>query len=150
MGCYIHSYVECQSDDGTWTQEPWEVVVQFENGPFGWQDYGLFGWLADVRNLSEVPPIAEPRGLPDDVSDGVRKEYDDWYGDGHSYSWLTVGELLAFDYDVTFEDRRVTTGHVGRTETLRGFLGDRFFRDLDTLRALNEQRPTRVVFWFDG
>ena len=152
MGCDIHSYVECQNNDKSWTPEPWEVVTQYEDGPFGWQSYSLFGWLADVRNLSEVPPIASPRGLPVDVSGTVRERYDYWDGDGHSHTWLAVDELLAYDYDSTFEDRRVTPGYtyIGRTGTIRDFLGDDFFRDLDTLRTLNAQHPTRVVFWFDN
>ena len=31
-----------------------------------------------------------------------------WGFDGHSHSWLSLKELLAVDYDETFEDRRVT------------------------------------------
>jgi len=34
----------------------------------GYQSYALYGFLADVRNLSKITPISEPRGLPDDAS----------------------------------------------------------------------------------
>lgn len=77
----------------------------------------------------------------------------------HSSSWFTVDELAQFDYDAEFEDRRVTIrGNGGCTAepgsgtvtTFRQFLGPSFFADLDMLRALNAQHPTRVVFWFDN
>jgi hypothetical protein len=67
----------------------------------------MFGFLANVRNYSAVPPIAEQRGFPDDASEGAKAEYDDGFG-YHSPSWLMVNELLAFNYDALMENRRVT------------------------------------------
>jgi hypothetical protein len=163
MGCDIHIYVEQQTDEG-WERVEWPNADR-ENyifGPFDWRSYGVFGFLANVRNYSEVPPLAEPRGLPDDASASLREECDD--SDYHSRSWLTVDELAAFDYDETFEDRRVTVqvgpnsfdgGATaepggGTATTFREFLGASFIHDLDVLRGMNEARPTRVVFWFDS
>jgi hypothetical protein len=51
-----------------------------------------------------VEPVAPARGLPADVGDEVRLA-NDWDG-GHSHSYLTVRELLAYDWDGT-------TRHVG-------------------------------------
>lgn len=159
MGCDIHSHVESQNEDGTWEQVSWERQEEFDTGPFDWRSYGLYGFLADVRNYSEVPPLAEPRYLPDDASDDVRADHDWWGGDAHSASWFSAEELLAFDYDREFEDRRVTMGSNGgataapgggEMTTFREFLGPTYFRDLDILRAMNEKRPTRFVFWFDN
>lgn len=152
MGCDIHTYVEC-SKAGAWE---WQGE---EASPFDWRCYNLFGWLGDVRNYSEAPPIAPRRGLPADMSAALVQEWDEWSGDGHSASWVSVDELLAFDYGATFEDRRVTIGNDGgRTAepgggemtTYREFLGSGFFTDLERLAVLNEQGPTRVVFWFDN
>lgn len=158
MGCDIHSYVEQQNSTGQWQHVSGDWP---DDGPFGWRSYGLFGFLADVRNSSCVPPLAAQRGLPVDLSMEVilKRHEDDVIMWTHSTSWLTVDELLAFDYDATFEDRRVTVGSDGaataqpgdgKTVAYREFLGESFFRDLDELRKLNEQGSTRIVFWFDN
>lgn len=69
------------------------------------RNYCVFGQLADVRNGvgfagidtgDRFEPIAEQRGLPDGVeADGVEGP---WLGD-HSFSWLTLAELLTYDID---------------------------------------------------
>lgn len=159
MGCDIHSYVESQNENGTWERVTWEQQGQYDVGPFDWRSYNLFGFFADVRNYSAVPPLAECRGLPQDVSEEVHAEHEEMGWDAHSTSWFAVDELRAFDYDQEFEDRRVTRGAnggvtadpgEGRITTFRDFLGGAYFRDLDILRAMNEKRPTRFVFWFDN
>jgi hypothetical protein len=145
MVCDIHTYIEQQDPDGTWHRVEWPG-----EGPFDLTDYGMFAFLAGVRNYAAVPPIAAPRGLPSDVSPALRKESDDveW----HSHSWLSVPELADFDYGQTFENRRDggRTAERGEMTTYREFLGTAYFRDLATLSAMNAVRPTRVVFWFDN
>lgn len=149
MGCDIHTTAE-QNVGGRW------VGIGFE--PFDWRSYGMFGFLANVRNYSDVPYIAADRGLPEDASELVRERYPE---DGHSHSWVLVDELLAFDYDQPVEDRRVTVqlservwsgaGTAepgdGRATTYREFLGEAFFDDLAKLKELGVER---VVFWFDS
>jgi hypothetical protein len=153
MGCDIHTFAERRTEDG------WVVVDGWE--PFRNRNYSVFGFLAGVRNYSEVPPIAQPRGLPADASDRVKRSHDDWGFDGHSASWLSIDELLAFDYEATMEDRRVNRqvgpnhwdgsctceAGEGRQMTYRAFLGVGFFRDL---AMLFEAGVDRIVFWFDN
>jgi hypothetical protein len=155
MGCDIHILAERKSDAG------YEAVtdIQFSEGttaPFDWRSYGMYGFLAGVRNYSAVPPIAERRGLPSDASADVREGYEGWGSDAHSVSWLSVEELAAFDYAKPMEDRRVTIDNDGgRTAppgggsmtTYHDFLGDQFF---DDLKKLQEAGVDRVVFWFDN
>lgn len=157
MGCDIHSYAEVRRNGR------WEPVSgqQFSDGdePFGWRNYGMFGFLADVRNYSYVPVIAERRGIPGDVSAEVLDDYHWWTGNAHSATWLTLAELLAYDYDQTFWDRRVTRNGDGAAlaeegegehVTLREFLSEGFFADLETLRGLGDPADVRVVLWFDN
>ncbi|MFG6661151.1 hypothetical protein [Sulfitobacter sp. 915] len=159
MGCDIHIYTERKSAEG------YELVkgAKFIEGPdpFDWRSYGMFGFLAGVRNYSAVTPIADPRGLPRDVSTEVAEEYETWSRDAHSASWISVSELVAFDYGQVIEDRRVTVqmgpNHWdgggtaepggGRPMTYREFLGHRFF---DDLQKLSEAGADRIVFWFDN
>ena len=153
MGCDIHAFAEKQAG------ERWIRVRGIS--PFDWRSYGLFGFLADIRNYSAVPPIAPRRELPRDVSEAVQDEYERWSGDAHSATWLSVAELLVFDYDQEFEDRRYTRQEgpnffnggatcepgQGKKTTYREFLGPAFFKDLDKLK---EAGAERVVFWFDN
>lgn len=153
MVCDIHAYVEVRTDD-TWSYAgddafPDNRFRAFRHCPFdGASDYGLFGFLADVRNYSGVPAVDRPRCLPDDVSPQVRAMNELWIRDAHSHSWLTLAELLAFDYAQTFADERVD----GEPEvkTVRDFLGDWYFGRLELLSKLGAPEDVRVVFWFDG
>lgn len=173
MGCDIHSFVEVKTDKG-WLMVPglfpeddfgrhWSGKTH-QDEPFEGRNYGIFGFLANVRNYSFVPPIAEPRGLPEGVSKPVQESNENWDGDGHSHSWLSLKELLDFDYDRTFEDRRCTKqigpnawngaadageGN-GKQVTFREFLGTHFFRDLEIMSKVGPAEDVRIVFWFDN
>ena len=152
MGCDIHAYPE-RRDGNKW--------IALYGEAFDWRAYGLYGFLAGVRNYSDVPPIAPQRGVPEDMSPQVAEEYYDWGSDRHSPSWLSMDELLSFDYDQPVEDRRVTRqlgpnlfngGSTaepggGRMTTFREFLGADYFKELDRLKALGAER---IVFWFDN
>jgi hypothetical protein len=147
MGCDIHTVAQKKTAAG------WEDL---DFRPFDWRSYGMFGFLAGVRNYSAVAPIAEKRGLPDDF-DADRFDCSDY----HSRSWLSVDELTAFDYDQKMEDRRVTRqvaegwydgGQTaepggGVTMTYREFLGESFFADLLELQDIGADR---IVFAFDN
>lgn len=134
MGCDIHLAVE-RRENGRWVRvlpppeiyDPWlkeqadkgvgdyytqRVAVTWYND----RNYDLFGMLANVRNGSGFAgcdtgngflPISEPRGFPDDLSEGVKRllsderdedDNDIWMGD-HSHSWLTLRELLDYNWD---------------------------------------------------
>ncbi|MFD9738078.1 hypothetical protein [Umezawaea sp. NPDC059074] len=151
MGTDIHGFAEQRADDGTWHAVdypgPWEC-------PFDEHHYGIFGFLAGVRNIWNVPVLHPPRGFPDDASAVARADYDDGgYGE-HNHSWLLVSELTAFDYDSV----HLRTGQHGRhvpppepvPTPVRTTLGERFFVHLALLQALDEQRTTRIVFYFDS
>ncbi len=144
MGCDIFSQAE-KRVGGTWQR-----IEGFL--PFDRRDYGLFGFLAGVRNYSAVPPIAPPRGLPADADyeepdDDTDDE--DYLGE-HSFSWLSVDELANFDYDQLIEDRRSESGGTcepgeGKRMTYRVFLGDAYFKELDRLKDVGAER---IVFGF--
>lgn len=104
MGCDIHFHVEKKTDQGWVRAEPqvknedygrWDDEPEFKREEFyGGRNYSLFAMLADVRNSYDLEPITATRGIPEDVSDDVRQEYDGWGIDGHSHSWLCLRELL--------------------------------------------------------
>ena len=156
MGCDIHVYAEEKRGNRF-------VQVSLPSGFMDYRSYGVFGFLANVRNYSAVTPISEPRGFPEDASRTVRETFDDWGGDAHTPSWLSLKELIDFDYDQPMEDRResrqIAPGLYsgaetaepgqGKPMTYRQFLGKKFFDYLDKLKN-SAHPPDRLVFWFDN
>ena len=174
MGCDIHSFIEIRKD-GKWrrlveggvTAEEWEREYHKREKslePFSWRSYGMFAFLAGVRNYSAVPVLVEPRGLPKDVSAGVAMAWEEEGYYCHTASFLSVADLLAHDYDSTVEDRRYSkrvgtnswdggaTAEPGQgtMTTWREFLGPTFMQQLDDLKAMGKPDDVRVVFWFDN
>jgi hypothetical protein len=139
MGCDIHPHAEVRDPTtGKWT----EASASFIEGPnpFDWRSYSVFAFLAGVRNYSKVSGIVvEPRGLPEDSpfheSQCKQEESPAWgrryepvseayNGDYHSHSYVTLAELLAFNYDATFTDRRNNGSTIsdGQVTTYRDYL----------------------------
>jgi len=189
MGCDIHSFAEVKKDN-KWVRIKESL---FDDGdekttePFGLRTYSVFAFLADVRNYDHCEPISEPKGLPDDseylnsvspyaydsnpmngkpIPENEREtiKSDVMQNDYHSYSWLTLKELLDFDYNKTFWNRRVskqTSPHgwngaalaeegEGVIISYKENLGECFFKDIEVLKILGEPENVRIVFWFDN
>lgn len=147
MGTDITTSCEYKNKDG-------EFIEAIGMHVFVNRCYGVFAFLAGVRNYSGIKPIVEPRGKPDDYVEMSTADYYD-YGYENPTTWLLVSELAAFDYDSEMEDRRVSidgdggcTCPVGQGTkmTWREFLGTSFFTDLD---LLVKEGIERVVLWFD-
>lgn len=67
------------------------------------RNYDLFAKLADVRNYgSDITPLSEPRGVPEDASYAYKYMVKKMNGDGHSHSYFTLDELL--NSGVNWED----------------------------------------------
>lgn len=103
MGCDIHIYVE-RKIRGKWCDCDYFVknhssiysseFIRIET--LGDRNYALFATLANVRNYGGADYICEPKGFPDDASEYVKSEYENWLGDAHSCSYLTLKELIDF------------------------------------------------------
>ena len=102
MGCDITMYVERKGHDGKWHN--CDYFVQSISSPgkynriplFDDRSYALFATLADVRNYGNTDYICKPKGFPDDASEYVRAEYEDYGIYDHSHSYLTLQELIDF------------------------------------------------------
>jgi hypothetical protein len=111
MGCDIHMVVQVRDGDSWHTQD-------MHGGHVG-RNYSLFAILADVRNGlgfagcdtgDRFESIAPGRGLPKDfaLSD------DDWLGE-HSFTWMLLSEIEAFDWN----QKRKHRGWISGTELKR-------------------------------
>ncbi len=170
MGCDIESWVEVydlQTDKWTAVRGAFPSTVyektlnypDFLSPPFRTRNYGLFGFLANVRNYSCCEPLDKPRGLPigcDLVGGCSVNDIDDLEG-FHSHSWFLLSELLSFDYEKSFWNRRITRGIHGAAlanegegvhETYREFLGQGYFDALEVMKGLGKPDHVRVVFCF--
>jgi hypothetical protein len=165
MGCDIHMYVEYRHD-GRWVcGDYFEVNPYYPKcGPeyslvelYGYRDYALFGILAGVRK-PEMPRIDDPRDLPEDCNDFIKKEYESWGIDAHSCSWLTLQELI------DFQDK------VGPTYDYGGYILENLINKLkeranelnliydfqwtgnerSEREAYKKSAGIRIVFWFDN
>lgn len=145
MGCDIRAILQ-ENKDGQWEDRE---ILEIN------RDYDLFSILAGVRGFYK--PIAEPRGFPSgfEVSDSNYykikrvcfkenriKDDEFWLGD-HSFSWLTLQELVDYDWSHYFyfiPDHEEDTYDVYR-------MPPDFIRLFLTKRPLNKWR---IVFGFDS
>ncbi len=187
MGTDISTIEEVRDANGLWQKAPANhaAYAQFskdEYFPFGSRSYSVYGFLGNIRNSANSPYITECRGLPTDSVYLNSKSERDWcYGDvarateirddgnNYGYSWVTLAELLAFNYDQEFENlrgediRRSPDGNVvsyrgnvelkpgqGEVMTLRKHLEyTYFFEHVKGLLAFGEPENVRVIFWFN-
>jgi hypothetical protein len=164
MGCDIHLIAQRKlpTEAPIWAESAASSYADIEGEFFDCRDYGLFGFWVGVTNYSGLTPLSEPRGIPDDfhAPDHAFREDYEYACDYHSRSWFSVQELLDVDYDQIIEDRRcskeiapnVYSGAEtcepgeGKQQTLREFLGNWYFRELERLK---ETGADRIVFCFD-
>ncbi len=127
MGCDIHLYVEKRGVLG-WEKQYGFVSDYFDptneyfsgkdfrdtDEPYQSRNYTVFAAPANVRNGygfagidtgDPLIPIAEPRGLPDDVSSAIQETADAFGDDGHSHSYLTLAELRDYNWDKPLTSR---------------------------------------------
>lgn len=100
MGCDIHIYVERVARYVGTDDEQSAICLMHEDVCYDDRNYRLFSWLAGVRQYAEpgesdyIEPLSQPRGLPADLSPGVKRSIDNWGADLHSKTWFTLKELL--------------------------------------------------------
>lgn len=146
-----------------------DIYGEHTSSPFQPQHYGLFAFVGDVRNYYAVPSVAPHRGLPDDhmseteiIFGGAEQaisRYPYRILEGSSQTWVTANELLEFNYDEKFEDRRNHDGFngnetlpegKGKVITYRELLGEHYFKELEVLKTFAEPNKVRIVFAFES
>ena len=128
MGCDIHLYVERRNSGGWISCDTWEkdnddnwLSVPYSKQFYNSRNYDLFAILANVRNGygfagvntgDGFVPMAEPKGLPDDVTEEVREASDQWGVDGHSHSYFTVADLMTYDWTRTTKKHGIVSARI--------------------------------------
>jgi len=141
----MSTIIECYVERRNIKTLEWEYVKDIN--PFQRRgDYEVYSFLADVRNYNRCIPIDEPRYLPDNISYEVYKIYYEGRVDNYSESYLSLEELLRFNYE---KPCRIGEGHEV-IPTYREFLGEYFFEELERLKTLGPIDDIRIVFWFNN
>ncbi|MFF7532305.1 hypothetical protein ACFZB2_24870 [Streptomyces bobili] len=121
---FRHPGVDTEYYDG----EPW--VAAMDLWPlYDESDYAAFGCLFGVRNYAGFPPLAPARGLPVDLSTGMRSQLDSSVAAGHLYgaTWVSWAELASMNL-ATGPDQ--FTGRLTwRTKSLPSTLRQQFVSD---------------------
>lgn len=168
MSCDIYAFAEVKGKNNKWEKVNDKIFPTYygekTDEPFSVRSYSLFGFLANVRNYAYCPVIAQPKGLPNDSEYLNSIGGENWVSDGGNASYLTLKELLEFDYEQVFENKRmakqtssnswtgahITTTDKGQKMTVKEHLeGSRFFQNLEVLKTLGEPEDVRVLFYFD-
>ncbi|MGO0308085.1 hypothetical protein ACTL6P_16045 [Endozoicomonas acroporae] len=149
MGADIHMYAEFRNSAGQWEEipgyEPFSDrnrhVFSFFSEGFVRSDYDWGSW-----HVTPYPIIEEARGLPGDVSLSIKAKSDEWGTGGSGHSWLSVDELVSYDYNKPLRERSVDVPEEFVQLTVRESLGENYFLEL---AELQKQKAERLVFWFD-
>jgi hypothetical protein len=157
MGCDIHGvlqvkYVYTDRKSPRWDKIPWYTLGTIESG----RNYALFAALAGVCNYHSITPISEPRGFPEDYDPRIPSKLFDILGEyegDHSFSWLTLKEILEWDgwdkQTITYE-----SPHGGKRDpaTLRELCGT-FLKWAEWADESHNEYgfyEPRIVFAFDS
>lgn len=168
MGCDIHMYVEYKisnRDDAVWRcgdyfkiDEPLSATPTMKHIElYGDRNYDLFAVLADVRNYDYVNYISEPKGLPSDATEYVKREYSGWGLDAHSCSYFTLRELIdyhnehcpqdSFGYDIL---KPLINRLKQRADELDIIWDFEWKNSLIQGNAYKKSDNIRIIFWFDN
>jgi len=161
MGCDIHVYLEkyvAFNDGSKWVNvDYWQLNPHFgsdgsereyEHAPFYFgRNYDLFSILAEVRG--SMDPIDDPRGLPEDVTEATRKEYE--RGDMiHTPSYYTLKELKDYLYKNSDNEDIVDNLSLFIEKMGVRFKEEFWIVSDDEKRYTIKENMFRVIFWFDN
>lgn len=161
MGTDISTILEVRDGD-TWkgVELHESDKSQWGDFPLGWRFSDMFSFLSVGQNWKSGCPtlFANDRGLPLDSEYLNEPGRDLWFattrrteiledGNNFCYSWATLAELLAFDYEQSPGDE-VLRRPRGGDFTMRSFLGESYFDHLERMKAYGEPENIRLIFWF--
>lgn len=168
MGCDIHLVTQVQQADGSWqcvapdrpcfcvTTEMLTTAISGGQCPYCrstgslgneiLEGYWLFSVLGNVRNHRELPLVSEPRGIPEGfalVDETVSIEGREVWLGKHSYSWLLLSELEAYDWAGLRDGKNGLEFDPCECDFYQGFM--------PALARLSESSErVRIVFGFDN
>lgn len=162
MGCDIHLYLEKYTSvngENKWVNvDHWQInphygiednESEYDLVPFYWgRNYDLFSILAGVRG--NIDPIDEPRGLPEDVTETTKREYDKGGRDAHTPSYYTLKEIKDYYYNNSENDEITIILDYFLKPMENRFKEEFWITSDDEKRYTTKENGFRVIFWFDN
>jgi len=150
MSTDLSGMIECRPGARIWGEDDEDVVWTAAIDLFllnTGNAYDALACLFGVRNSFRFQPLAEDRGLPEDVSDGVRAAFIAYLGPEYSHgtTWITGAELAAADWDETDNSGAHSRRAVAGDATQWGPV----WEVMRTLGRLHGPENVRLVVWFD-
>lgn len=145
MGCDIHFHTEVKVA-GKWEHYGHPQVAR---------NYQLFALLANIRNEDgDTVPVSLPKGMPVDPSLITKLSCEQFGRDGHSHSWLSAQEIVAFE-DAWHDVHPIATSFDTQTDIESHLFGYLERNSWAGFAKYPTERPSwiedvRWVFWFDN
>ena len=142
MGCDIHVHTEVKIN-GEWHHLGHPQVDRH---------YALFAKMANVRNRGDITPIAEPRGLPADITFLTKLDAERWAGDAHSHSYLSPDEIEQLEEWYVEESKKHAPDQYHYIEREFDYLFGSSWNGFKKYPQENHLKieDARWVFWFDN
>lgn len=138
MGCDIHAYIE------TKVQGDWVFIGQVKSAG-GDRDYEFFTHLCGVRNYNgDDDNWPTPRGIPQDVSNGVQFYADRISDDGHSHSYESAQSFMEKKLALMRIKEQQATPNNSTEWMSWTILGYEIVKEYDNIDDY------RVIYWFDN
>ena len=139
MGCDIHAHIEIKIKG----KDHW---IHWNQASIS-RDYSLFEKMAGVRgSLSNA--IYEPKGFPDDATEGTKLDYEQWGEDAHTPGYLNLKEIAEVEkwYGETYPG----IASWNFSKQLGWLFGNTFGGYFEFRHDYPEYlEDARIVFWFD-
>lgn len=149
MSTDVSGMIECRPGARLWGPDDedsvWEagidlLLLNMANA------YDGLACLFGIRNHFGFRPLAEDRGFPDDVSEGLRREFADCGGPRyvHGTTWLTWSELETTDWQETDASGTRTRASAAGIDTHWGPV----WKVMRILSEIHGAENVRLVAWF--
>ncbi|MEU6211800.1 hypothetical protein ABZ891_18045 [Streptomyces sp. NPDC047023] len=149
MSTDVSGMIECRPGARLWGPDDedsvWEAGIDLLLLNAG-NAYDGLACLFGIRNYFGFRPLAEDRGLPDDVSEGLRREFADCGGPHHVHgtTWLTWSELETTDWQETDASGTRTRASAAGIDTHWGPV----WKVMRILGEIHGAENVRLVAWF--
>ncbi|MFI7414674.1 hypothetical protein ACIBU0_39145 [Streptomyces sp. NPDC049627] len=149
MSTDVSGMIECRPGARIWGEDDedalWHEAIDLFVLNTG-NAYDALACLFGVRNSFGFRPLAEGRGLPDDVSGEVRDRFHAEGGPGHVWgtTWISWAELIAADWDETDGSGTRSRSAVAGADSHWAPVWD----VMRTLAGLHGPEHVRLVVWF--
>lgn len=163
MGCDVHTHLE-KRVQGVWqpakepvknedfdpdSEDTWytEFELPCSGNLTGGRYYSAFGLLSGVRHTLEgYQVIPDDCGIPEDVSEPVKADYERWDSDAHTPGYVLWSELIAMQERIKI-DTLLAKVESGWLEVINDLVdGFKSCCDEANIHVLEG----RIVLWYDN